>query len=210
MDAGSYSKNIIDVVAQNSKLFYIRANKSGNLFEQIEQIPDWQSVEINYKNYEVASISFTQFFTDRKYRLVIMREKRDDNQTDVFTGDAYAYRSILTNDWQSTEKATIELYNHRGASEKVFDEMNNDFGWKHLPFSFLDENAVFMIVMAMIRNFYIFMVKKVSLIFDDITPRTRLRRFIFRFIAVAGKWVYQGRQWILKLYTRRPYEQLTL
>ena len=210
MDAGSYSKNIIDVVAQNSKLFYIRANKSGNLFEQIEQISDWQSVEINYKNYEVASISFTQFFTDRKYRLIIMREKREDNQTDVFTGDAYTYRSILSNDWQSTEKAIIELYNHRGASEKVFDEMNNDFGWKHLPFSFLNENTVFMIVMAMIRNFYIFMVKKVSLIFDDITPRTRLRRFIFRFIAVAGKWVYQGRQWILKLYTRRPYEQLTL
>lgn len=31
MDAGSYSKEIIDVVAQNSQLFYIRANKSAEL-----------------------------------------------------------------------------------------------------------------------------------------------------------------------------------
>jgi len=34
MDAGSYSKEIIDVVDKHSKLFYIRANKSASLFEQ--------------------------------------------------------------------------------------------------------------------------------------------------------------------------------
>ena len=210
MDAGSYSKNIIEVVHKNSKLFYIRANKSADLFDKISQITDWQIVEINYKNYEVASIPFTQFFADRKFRLVIMREKRDDNQMNIFTGDTFIYRSILTNDWKSTEKEVIELYNHRGASEKVFDEMNNDFGWKHLPFSFLEQNAVFMIIMALVRNFYLFVVKKVSLIFEDINPNTRLRRFIFRFIAVAGKWVYQGRIWILKLFTNRPYEKIII
>ena len=152
----------------------------------------------------------TQFFADRKFRLVIMREKRDDKQMNIFTGDTFIYRSILTNDWKSTEKEVIELYNHRGASEKVFDEMNNDFGWKHLPFSFLEQNAVFMIIMALVRNFYLFVVKKVSLIFEDINPNTRLRRFIFRFIAVAGKWVYQGRIWILKLFTNRPYEKIII
>ena len=210
MDAGSYSKNIIEVVHKNSKLFYIRANKSTDLFEKISQITDWQAVEINYKNYEVASIQFSQFFTDNKFRLVIMREKHNDNQLDMFTGDAYIYRSILTNDCESTEKQVIELYNHRGASEKVFDEMNNDFGWKHLPFSFLEQNAVFMIIMAMIRNFYLFVVEKVSLVFEDINPNTRLRRFIFKFIAVAGKWVKQGRMWIIKLFTNRPYEKISI
>jgi len=48
--------------------------------------------------------------------------------------------------------------------------MNNDFGWKHLPFSFLNKNTVFMIIIAIIRNIYILMVKKVSLLFDGITP----------------------------------------
>ena len=208
MDAGSYSKKIIDVVDKHSKLFYIRANKSAELFEQINNISDWETVEINFKKYEVASITFTQFFEDRNYRLVIMREKNTDNQLDVFTGDTYVYRSILTNDHESTEKEIIEYYNARGANEKIFDEMNNDFGWKHLPFSFLNENNSFMIITAMIKNFYNYFIAIVAEIFDDINPTTRIKRFVFRFITVAGRWVYQGREWILKLFTKRPYHQL--
>ena len=210
MDAGSYSKEIIDVVDKYSKRFYIRANKSANMFEQIRKINNWQTVEINYKNYEVASISFIQFYQERNYRLVIMREKQGNNQVDAFTQDTFKYRSILTNDWESTEKEVIEYYNQRGTSEKIFDVMNNDFGWKHLPFSFLNQNGAFMIIMAMIKNFYNYVLKKVSRIFTDIEPTIRLKRFVFRFIAVAGKWKYQGRQWILKLFTNRPYEQLII
>lgn len=208
MDAGSYSKDIIDVVSRNSKRFYIRANKSANIFEQINEISTWESVEINYQNYGIASIPFKQFFENRNYRLVIMREKNDSNQIDLFTRDTFAYRSILTDDWESTEKEVVEYYNNRGTSEKIFDVMNNDFGWKHLPFSFLNENNAFMIITAMIKNFYNFFVAIVSRKFEGINPTTRLKRFVFRFITVAGKWVYQGRQWVLKLYSKQPYEQL--
>jgi hypothetical protein len=208
MDAGSYSKKIIDVADRYSKLFYIRANKSADLFEQINNISDWETVEINYKNYQVASIPFAQFYKDRNYRLVIMREESSNTQLDMFTRDTYIYRSILTNDHQSTEKEVIEYYNARGASEKIFDEMNNDFGWKHLPFSFLNENNAFMIITAMIKNFYNYFIAIVTRKFDDINSTTRVKRFVFRFITVAGRWVYQGREWILKLFTKRPYYQL--
>jgi hypothetical protein len=208
MDAGSYSKEIIEVVAKNSNLFYIRANRSADLYSQIIAIEKWEKVVINYKNYEVASLPFTQFFEDKNYRLVIMREDSSDNQLDLFTGDKFKYRSILTNDWQSTEKEVIEYYNQRGASEKTFDVMNNDFGWNHLPCSFLNENTAYLIIMAIAKNFYNYVVEKVSRIFDDIQPTTRLKRFIFRFITVAGKWLFSGRQWVLKLYTERPYDQL--
>jgi hypothetical protein len=208
MDAGSYSKEIIDVVDKNSKSFYIRANKCANLFERIKETSNWNTVEINYINYEVASIPFTQFYEERNYRLVIMREKSSSNQVDIFTEDTFKYRSILTNDLESTEKEVIEYYNQRGTSEKVFDVMNNDFGWKHLPFSFLNENGAFMIITAMIKNFYNYFIARVSKTFDGINPTTRVKRFVFRFISVAGKWVYQGRQWVLKLYTKKPYDRL--
>jgi len=210
MDAGSYSKDIIRVVASNSKSFYIRANKCAELFRQMTEIKTWESVEINYINYEVASVPFAQFCQEENYRLVIMREKSSNNQIDMFTEDTCVYRSILTNDWQSTEKEVIEYYNQRGGSEKLFDVMNNDFGWKHLPCSFLNENTVYLIIMAMAKNFYNYYVEKVSMVFDDIMPKTRLKRFIFRFISVAGKWVYTGRQWVLKLFTDRPYEALVV
>jgi len=210
MDAGSYSKDIINEVASNSKLFYIRANKCAELFRQITEIEKWETVEINYKIYEVASMRFTQFFEEENYRLVIMREKNNDNQIDLFTGDSFIYRSILTNDWQSTEKEVIEYYNQRGSSEKLFDVMNNDFGWKNLPCSFMNENTAFLIIMAMAKNFYNYFVGKVSNVFTNIKPSTRLKRFIFRFISVAGKWVYTGRQWVLKLFTDKPYELLVV
>ena len=210
MDAGSYSKEIIDVVAKNSKLFYIRSNRSADLYNQILEIKEWKTVEINYKIYEVASIKFAQFSETENYRQVIMREKSTDKQLDLFTGDNFKYRSILTNDWQSTEKDVIEYYNQRGSSEKTFDIMNNDFGWNHLPCSFLNENTAYLIIMAIAKNFYNYVVEKVSMVFDDIQPTTRLKRFIFRFITVAGKWVYSGRQWVLKLFSDRPYDLLTV
>ena len=38
MDAGSYSKEIIDTVAKNSRLFYIRANRCTAMTKQISEI----------------------------------------------------------------------------------------------------------------------------------------------------------------------------
>ena len=51
MDAGSYAKDIVEVVDNYSQLFYIRANKCESLTEEIRQITDWQTVEINFRNY---------------------------------------------------------------------------------------------------------------------------------------------------------------
>ncbi|MCK5906552.1 MAG: IS1380 family transposase, partial [Flavobacteriales bacterium] len=184
MDAGSYSQEIIDIVDKHSELFYIRANKSESVFEQILEIEQWTEIELNYKKYEVASLKFKQFYEDRNFRLVIMREKGKTNQINLFTKDNMKYRTILTNDWDSTEKEVIEYYNQRGKSEKVFDVMNNDFGWNRLPFSFLNQNGTFMIITAMIKNFYSYFISIVSEIFEDLEPISRLKRFVFKFISV--------------------------
>ena len=208
MDAGSYCEKAIKTVAKYSELFYIRANKCESLTETIRQITDWQSVEINFKEYQVASIPFTNFLQEENYRLAVMREKTGDKQLDLFEGEKFNYRCILTNDHQSTEKEIIEYYNQRGTSEKLFDVQNNDFGWKHLPSSNMNINTVYMIMTAMLKNFYNYLIKKVAKVFTNISPTSRLKRFIFRFITVAGRYVYRGRQWILQLYTEKPYEMI--
>lgn len=208
MDAGSYAKEIIDVVSQNSELFYIRANKSENLLLEVSKIKEWTPIKINYKKYQVASMPFKQFFEDRKYRIVIMREESNDSQIDMFTGDNMRYRFILTNDHKSTEQEIIEYYNQRGGSEKLFDIQNNDFGWSKLPSSDMNKNTVFLILTAMTKNFYNYFIEKVSVVFKDIPSTSRLKRFVFGFICVAGKWIKQSRQWKLRLYTNRPYDLL--
>ena len=185
MDAGSYSKEIIDTVAKNSKLFYIRANRCTAMTNQISEITNWKSIEINLMRWN--QFFFLQFFQDRKYRLAVMREKNKDGQTNIFTGDNFIYRSILTNDWNSSEEDIIKYYNMRGASEKIFDVQNNDFGWSRLPSSDMNCNTVFLILTAMMKNFYNYLIDKVSEVFEDIPPTSRIKRFIFSFISVAGK-----------------------
>lgn len=209
-DAGSYSKEIIDAVSESCNKFYIRANKCASLELEIRNITDWKSVEINHKKYEVASIKFNQFFGERNYRLVVMREPNPDKnaQPSLFTNDNMVYRCILTNDWDMSEVEVIEFYNQRGGAEKVFDVMNNDFGWKRLPCSDMAYNTVYLIITAIIKNFYTYFVNKVSPLFKNILPSTRLKAFIFRFICVAGKWIKKGRQQFLVLYTYRPYHKL--
>jgi len=105
----------------------------------------------------------------------------------------------------STEKDIITFYNERGASEKNFDMQNNDFGWSHLPFSFMAENMVFMMVTAMLKNFYLYLVGHISEKVKPLKKTSRLKAFILYFVSVPAKWVRTGRQNVLNLYTNKTY-----
>ena len=98
--------------------------------------------------------------------------------------------------------------NQRGACEKIFDELNNDFDWKKLPFSFLKQNTVFMLVMAMCRNFYLHLLNVFSKKVSFVETTYRLKKFIFRFVIVPFKWIRKSQQKVLKLYTHKEYPLL--
>ncbi|WP_144959386.1 transposase [Gillisia sp. Hel_I_86] len=114
----------------------------------------------------------------------------------------------MTNNREMTDLEVINFYNDRGNSERLFDEMNNDFLWKKMPFSFLQENTVFLIMMGICRNLYHFLTEHTSKKLDFIKPNFRLKKFIFRFMAVPAKWIKSGRQWVLKLFTSKDYHPL--
>ena len=82
-------------------------------------------------------------------------------------------------------KDIITFYNKRGASKKNFDIQNNDFGWAHLPFSFMAENMVFMMVTAMLKNFYL--VHRISEKVKPLKKTNRLKAFILHFVSVPAK-----------------------
>ncbi len=63
----------------------------------------------------------------------------------------YTYRCILTNDFVSTTHCGV--LQPPGGKDRIFDEMNNGFGWNRLPKSFMAENTVFLLMTALIRNF---------------------------------------------------------
>ena len=113
------------------------------------------------------------------------------------------YRCIITNDWNNSEKDIITYYNQRGASERNFDCQNNDFGWAHLPFSYLNENAVFLLVTAILKNFYVYILETIGNRVKGLDVKCRLKRFIRKFMSVPAKWIRSSRQNILNLYTRQ-------
>jgi len=205
MDCGSFTKEVIKVVESNTKRFYIRAMRCDDLSAKIKEHKEWKMEIINDKKVEVASIYYKPFKEDNEYRYVVSREPNSTGQTDLFSGDNYCYRAIITNDTETPDKEVIIFYNQRGGSEKIFDELNNDFGWAKIPFSFLHENTVYMMVMAMCRNFYISMLEKMSKKIPFIQTTFRLKKFILRFVVVPFKWIKQGGQKTLKLFTDKPY-----
>jgi Transposase DDE domain group 1 len=208
MDCGSFTKDIIKTVEAHSKTFYIRAQRCEDLYEQLKQVKQWETTTVGLFEVETITIEYAPFGEEKVYRYVVSREKNKTGQADVFSEDNFIYRAIATNDNTSTNKEVIEYYNQRGAGEKIFDEMNNDFGWRNLPFSFLQENTVYMMLMAMCRNFYLIILETISKKVDFVESNFRLKKFIFRFVVVPFKWINRGRQKILKLYTQKPYHKL--
>ena len=206
MDCGSFVQEIIELVDLNTQNFYIRAQRCGQLSKKIKGVTNWQKVRLNDKKIEICSIKYTPFGGEKEYRYVVSREANKTGQVDVFQEDNFIYRAIITNDEIMTDLQVIRFYNQRGASEKIFDEINNDFGWKQLPFSFLEENTVYMLIMAICRNFFLYILEVFSQKLSFIAKTNRLKRFIFRFVILPYKWVKKSEETILKLYTNKPYQ----
>lgn len=83
--------------------------------------------------------------------------------------------------------------------EKNFDIQNNDFGWAHLPFSFMNENTVFMLITAMLKNFFLHLTQMLSGSIGAIKKTSRLKKVIIHFVCVPAKWIRSGRRNILRL-----------
>ena len=211
-DSASYQQQVIDLVAQQCQYFYIRAMRCADMEQQISQLPahSWEKTRLGVQEMDVAQIEgYTPFDGHKAYRLVVSRIKRRDRQTGLFTGDAYTYRAIITNDDQWDNIQIVSFYNQRGSAERTFDAMNNDFGWSKLPCSFLNENTAFMILTALYANLYHFILNSFSKKLSWLKENFRLKKFIFRFITVSAKWIKTGRQHVLKLYTEKDYSPLT-
>lgn len=204
-DCGSFSKEIIETVEPRCEHFYIRASNCSSRYEEFGAFKGWESSEIDFQECELAS--FDCKIGDSKYRLVVQRSPKKEGGkilTDMF-GTVYVYRAIITNDWKMSEKDVVLFYNKRGKSEKNFDIQNNDFGWAHLPFSFMSENTAFMLITAMLKNFFIYLAQELSGSIKAIKKTSRLKKVLVHFICVPAKWIRSGRRSILKLYTERTY-----
>ena len=207
MDCGSCSEEIVKMVEAHSKHFYIRANRCSSLYDDIFALRGWKQEEINGQTFELNSI-LVEKWKGKVYRLVIQRQRRADGEQDLWEGE-YTYRCILTNDHTSSTREIVEFYNLRGGKERIFDEMNNGFGWSHLPKSFMNQNAAFLLLTALIYNFYKHLLSLIPAPDFGLKNTSRIKTFVFKFVSVAAKWIKSSRQNVLNIYSNnRAYANL--
>ena len=78
---------------------------------------------------------------------------------------------------------------------------NNGFGWARLPKSFMAENTVFLLLTALIRNFYKFLMDKIDAKAFGLKKTSRIKAFVFKFISVPAKWIRTARHYQQNIYT---------
>ena len=210
-DSASFDMDILDVVRENCNNLFVKARMSPTLAQAISEITSWEKLsgegEEAYIG-ETTFIPFVKIASRRKkdpvelaeYRLVVKKVPRKDGQINLFTNEAFNYSAIITLEKEMTNEQVYHFYNDRGTSEKEFDVLKNDFGWQKLPSSKIEINTVYLIMTAMCRNIYEYIINLFSEKYKNLSPHFRIKKFIFRFISIPAKWIKSGRYNILRLY----------
>lgn len=201
-DAAAYKKSVVELMERKSLQYFIRAVKTPHLSDVItHDITDWKKVQIKGVSYEIGEgrfIPFEQGSPRKKaktYRVVVTR---------VLIKGEYLHRSIMTNNERMAPEKVVAFYNQRGAIERNFDDLKNNFNWCRLPFSVLNENTTFLIISAIGNIVYQYLIEQFSGTVDFVRRNFRLKNFIFHFITVSSFW----RRGKLTLFTQKSYEVL--
>ena len=65
----------------------------------------------------------------------------------------------------------------------------------------MGENTVFLLLTALIRNFYKFIMERLDVKKFGLKATSRIKAFVFRFISVSAKWIKTSRQYVLNIYS---------
>ncbi len=208
-DAAAYSNSIIKVLVKNKMQFFIRANHNENMFSEAIQENNWKKVEMHGSEEEITSMDYRQA-DGNSYRVVITRRKADNKDfKNKYTNDNCIYRAIITNNYVMSDEEVVRFYDKRGAMETNFTQLLNDWNWKRLPFSFMNQNVVFMIIGAIGNLLYQHLIRKFSKRVPFVKESYRLKNFIFHFITVALEWVIEENEKVPIIYTEgRDYAML--
>ncbi len=212
-DSASYQKEVIAFLEQNIKHFYIRNVTSAGFRSICVNEKNWENIEINYENKEVASIKFKPFQGEKEYRIVVTRSKINKNETTLFPEENYTYYGIITNDLEIKNLDLIKFYNKRGNdSENNNKNLLNDFNIHRLPFMDLDTNTVYIGIMVVCSNIFEW-IKHILVKnnVEGIEIQHRTKRVFMQYICVCGKFIKHARETIFIIFsTARKYKPLLI
>ena len=212
-DSASYQKEVFDVLEKNVTHFYIRNITSAGFRNICIDQENWENVELNYENKEVASIKYNPFKGEKKYRVVVTRTKIKEKEASLFPEHSYTYYGIITNDLEMSDLDVIKFYNKRGNdSENNNKNLLNDFNIHRLPFMDLDTNSVYIGLMAVCSNIFewikqILVKNKV----EGVEIQHRTKRVFMQYICVCAKFVRHARETFFVIFSsQKKYHPLII
>jgi hypothetical protein len=193
-DSAACIKEVFELLDKHPDIqYFIKFHKRRNIPMRVSMVKYWE--ELPEFGIQIGCINNKVYGKKRRF---VITKKIDDPDPENFTG-------ILTNNKTLTNKEVYYFYNKRGAIERNFDDLKNNFNWSRLPFSFLNENTVFMIISAVAYIIYQYIINVFSKKVDFVKKNFWLKNFIFHFITVGSEWIDQT---TLKLYTKQRYNLL--
>jgi len=210
MDSAGYSKEPMDYMQEIGVKFYIAGKNKEGIMKAIQNDElKWTPFHLEtiqtFWDCECSETQYRPSGAKHNYRVITLRISKDKKLPAKWTkGDEFNYKMVITNDWDSSPKEIVKFLNGRGASERLIDNLKNNHAFLP-PFSFMRENAVFLNVSALTNIIYQAIVLRVSKHVDELRPESRLKEFIFIFMAVAlelidGEAVFYD--------TKIPYEKI--
>lgn len=204
-DAAAYQKDVIEYFDSRKIQFFIRASNKKGMEIHFGLKTGWTELKCGGMTYKLREFRMRPFGSDKTYRYIgIMYETPEGKLR--FSGKRYNYRAIVTNNWTMTPEEVFKFYNARGAIERNFDDLKNNFNWKRLPFSKLEENTAFMIISAIGKILYQSIIKRYSKKAKFIKKNWRLKAFRFNVISIAVQWVEDR----MMIYTMQPHDYSVL
>lgn len=210
MDAASYQKELIADLESKGLQYFIRAGKVKSLYRKLDETK-WQKGKNGSRDCELMDVIGKLSGTHQPTRFVISRMAFYNKKNASGFADDLTLRTIITNNYSLTANEVIATYNKRGSMEREFDDLLNQFNWKRLPFSYLNQNVVYMIIQAIAKVIYQYVILKFSKKVKELQPTYRLKKFITYFISIPVSWIRTiDDDWEIVMYSDRDYSGFTL
>ncbi|MCW3101691.1 MAG: transposase, family [Bacteroidetes bacterium] len=160
MDAAGFSIKALNYLHDQNIQFYVGGKSSPLVYERLRKNAVWEP--ITYKTQKIGwdcectSIPYTFAHDTTEFRMVVIRTsvaQRKRPSKWIKRGE-YAYKLVLTNDFESSISEILTFSNHRATMEHNFHVLKKHYNWNYPPFSFLNQNMVFFVISALANNIY--------------------------------------------------------
>lgn len=203
-DSGFFNDALISLIENRLNTFYLIKVKLKGLNSLLESRRDWQPIAGN-PSQESCSFNHKCGSWKKERRFVAIRTVREHRTTEAgwaFEHFVYDYICYVTN-LDHSPNTIHQLYKKRGESENWIENLKNQLFGGTINVDNFWANEAFWICSVLAYNISVWFRKFAAHFCWKQEPLT----FREWFIKLAGKIVYSGRQWSLKLYKAYHYKE---